>query len=119
VSPEEPRDSKTSLNIRLFKQEFSFYFFAEKSKPVDSLFIISDVNGNLVEYVLDVVIDTSKLANHKATNDTPIQLKITPKAQWSLQRFVASDELRYPLQPDNPLISNRFSTLSLTKTNKL
>jgi len=75
-------------------------------KPVNSLFVISDVNGNLVEYVLDVVIDTNKTPGNKPTNDSPIQLKITPKAQWPLQRFVSSDEIRYPLLSDNPLLHN-------------
>ena len=50
---------------------------------MNSLFIISDVNGNLVEYVLDVIIDTNKKVGSKTTNDSPIMLKITPKAQWS------------------------------------
>lgn len=76
----------------------------DRLKPVNSLFIISDVNGNLVEYVLDVIIDTNKKVGNKTTNDSPIMLKITPKAQWSLQRYVASDELRYPISLENPLI---------------
>jgi breast carcinoma-amplified sequence 3 len=42
----------------------------------------------------------------KASNDSPIHLKLTPKAQWPLQRYISSDELRYPLNYDNPLISN-------------
>lgn len=86
LSPEEPRD--------------------HRPKPVNSLFIISDVNGNLVEYTLDVMVDTSKAAGNKATNDSPILLKITPKAQWPLERFVASDEIKYPIESDNPLILN-------------
>ena len=83
-----------------------FFRFKDRLKPVNSLFVISDANGNLVEYVLDVVIDTSKTPGNKPTNDSPIQLKITPKAQWSLERFVSSDELRYPLLSDNPLLHN-------------
>lgn len=70
------------------------------------MFVISDVNGNLVEYVLDVIVDTSKMAGNKPTNDSPIQLRITPKAQWPLQRFITSDEVRYPIAGDNPLIWN-------------
>ena len=71
-------------------------------KPVNSLFAISDVNGSLVEFVLDVSIDTSK--GSRPTSDSPIQLKISPKAQWPLQRFVSSDEVRYPVKPDNSLL---------------
>jgi len=86
LSPEEPRDFN-------------------KLKPVNSLFVISDVNGNLVEFVLDVIVDKSKTGN-KVTNDSPIQLKITPKAQWPLQRLITSEEVNYPIQPDNPLLAN-------------
>lgn len=52
------------------------------------------------------MIDSNKAAGNKATNDSPILLKVIPKAQWPLQRIVATDELRYPIQPDNPLICN-------------
>ena len=89
LSPEEPRDY--SMN---------------RLKAAPSLFLISDVNGNLVEYVLEVLIDTSKTPGNKPTNDSPILLKITPKAQWPLQRLITSDEIRYPIQPDNPLVSH-------------
>lgn len=85
LSPEEPRD-------------------LYRLKPANSLFVISDVNGNLVEYVLDIVVDTSKSTGNKPTNDSPIQLKITPKAQWPLQRIISSDEINYPIQHDNPLV---------------
>lgn len=79
------------------------------------MFIISDVNGNLVEYVLDVLVDTSKSTNNKPTNDSPIQLKITPKAQWPLQRFISSDEVSYPIEMDNPLLMNDVYRNSLRK----
>ena len=104
------------------------FWYKDRLKPANSLFAISDVNGNLVEYVLDIIIDTSKTPGNKPTNDSPIQLKITAKAQWPLQRFVSSDELRYPLQPDNPLLfngsnnyinkklSNNYSSESTTPT---
>jgi hypothetical protein len=46
------------------------------------------------------------MAGNKPTNDSPIQLKLTPKAQWPLQRFISSDEVRYPISIDNPLLSN-------------
>jgi breast carcinoma-amplified sequence 3 len=84
----------------------NFICFLDRLKPANSLFIISDVNGNLVEYVLDVLVDTSKSTNNKPTNDSPIQLKITPKAQWPLQRFISSDEVSYPIEMDNPLLMN-------------
>jgi hypothetical protein len=89
LSPEEPRDY--SLN---------------RLKPASSLFVISDVNGNLVEYTLDVIIDTTKMPNNKPTNDSPVQLKLTPKAQWPLERFISSREVRYPIDNDNPLLLN-------------
>jgi breast carcinoma-amplified sequence 3 len=87
----------------------------DRLKPVSSLFVISDVNGNLVEYVLDVIVEKANASNAsnisganstKASNDSPIHLKLTPKAQWPLQRYISSDELRYPLHYDNPLINN-------------
>ena len=73
--------------------------------------MISDVNGNLVEYVLDVVVDTSKTSNsnNRPSNDSPVYLKLTPKAQWPLQRFISSEEVKCPLQSDNPLLVNGFS----------
>lgn len=46
------------------------------------------------------------MAGNKPTNDSPIQLRITPKAQWPLQRFITSDEVRYPVISDNPLVWN-------------
>lgn len=64
--------------------------------------------------MLDVIIDTSK--GNKPTNDSPIQLKITPKAQWPLQRYVSSDELRYPLLSDNPIMGY-FTSSSASSTN--
>lgn len=85
LTPDEPRD-------------------LYKLKPANSLFVISDANGNLVEYVLDIVVDTSKSIANKPTNDCPIQLKITPKAQWPLQRIITADEVNYPIQSDNPLL---------------
>ena len=76
----------------------------DRPKAANSLFVISDANGNLVEYVLDVIVDTSKTMGHKPTNDSPIQLRITSKAQWPLQRLISGDEVRYPIQADNPLL---------------
>ena len=73
------------------------------------------MNGNLVEYVLDVLVDTSKSTGNKPTNDSPIQLKITPKAQWPLQRFISSDEVSYPIEMDNPLLMNDIYRNSLRK----
>ena len=56
--------------------------------------------------MLDICVDATKSSGNKPTNDSPITLKLTPKAQWPLQRFISSDEVRYPIQPDNPLIIN-------------
>ena len=84
---------------------------------MNSLFAISDVNGSLVEFALDVVIDTSK--NSRPTNDSPIQLRITPKAQWPLQRFVSSEEIKYPIKTDNPLLFSNPSPSPSSHTNHL
>lgn len=54
--------------------------------------------------MLDVSVDMSKTGN-KRTNDSPIMLKVTPKAQWPLQRSIAINELKYPLFNDNPLLN--------------
>ncbi|CAF0706289.1 unnamed protein product [Brachionus calyciflorus] len=82
-------------------------------RPVNSLFVISDSNGNLVEYVLDVLIDTGK--NSKPSNDSPVMLKITPKAQWPLHRYISSDEQPYPILNDNPLCKNLPTRSALSK----
>lgn len=49
------------------------------------------------------------MAGNKPTNDSPIQLRITPKAQWPLQRFITSDEVRFPIAGDNPLLLSSSS----------
>lgn len=63
------------------------------------------------------MIDSNKAAGSKATNDSPILLKVIPKAQWSLQRIVATDELKYPIQPDNPLLCNNTHNLKKQRNN--
>jgi len=97
LTPDEPRD-------------------LYRLKPANSLFVISDANGNLVEYVLDIVVDTSKSIANKPTNDCPIQLKITPKAQWPLQRIITADEINFPIQSDNPLL--KIGSTNYTSSNK-
>jgi hypothetical protein len=97
LTPDEPRD-------------------LYRLKPANSLFVISDANGNLVEYVLDIVVDTSKSMANKPTNDCPIQLKITPKAQWPLQRIITADEVNFPIQSDNPLL--KIGSTNYTSSNK-
>jgi hypothetical protein len=73
----------------------------DRLRPVNSLFVFSNFNGNLCEYTLDVNIVKS---NNKITNDSPVQLKIQPKAQWPLQRLITSSEVNFKLRPDNPLL---------------
>lgn len=84
-----------------------------KLRPINSLFVISDINGNLVEYALDVVVDNGK--NAKPSNDSPIMLRITPKAKWPLNRFISNDEICYPIQSDNPLMKNLPTRSALSK----
>ena len=64
---------------------------------------------------MDVLVDTSKSTSNKPSNDSPIQLKIAPKAQWPLQRFISSGEVSYPIEIDNPLLMNDMYRNSLRK----
>ena len=84
-------------------QNSNFRSLKDRLKSVSSLFVISNTNGNLIEYVLEVNVDVTKTGN-KRTNDSPILLKVTPKAQWPLQRSISTSDAKYQLNVDNPLL---------------
>ncbi|RNA07828.1 breast carcinoma-amplified sequence 3 isoform X2 [Brachionus plicatilis] len=104
-------------SVSLFAESRGFlkstYHDPMKLKPVNSLFVISDINGNLVEYALDVVVDSGKTS--KPSNDSPVVLRISPKAQWPLNRFISNDEVPCPIQSDNPLMKNLPTRSALSK----
>uniref|UniRef100_A0AAR5PV04 BCAS3 WD40 domain-containing protein n=1 Tax=Dendroctonus ponderosae TaxID=77166 RepID=A0AAR5PV04_DENPD len=62
-------------------------------KPVESLFIMN-CHGNLVQYDLEPH-HASHIPKEKVCDDSPIELTVTAKAQWRLQR--------QPLSIDRPL----------------
>jgi hypothetical protein len=66
-----------------------------------------------------VLVDNSKSNpnTNKPSNDSPVYLKLTPKAQWPLQRFISSDESKFPLNSDNPLLTAGFSSQNSKKSN--
>ncbi|XP_074641601.1 BCAS3 microtubule associated cell migration factor-like isoform X2 [Tubulanus polymorphus] len=78
-----------------------------EKKSVESLFVMSHT-GNLVEYVLDPHL---KSGIDKATDDSPIEVTATAKAQWNLIRSINSPEMRPPLSTTNPLIIPYDSTM--------
>lgn len=120
LCPEEPRDFTKSkeISIVIDKQNvLKFVLNLDRLKPISSLFVISNTNGNLIEYVLEVNVDIAKTGN-KRTNDSPILLKITPKAQWPLQRSITTNEAKYQLNMDNPLLNMYKNINSLQQANE-
>lgn len=63
---------------------FLFVFFVEpcKSSAVDSLFVL-DLHGSLTEYVLE----PQAVKTVPQSDDTPLELITTARAQWSLTRY--------------------------------
>ena len=56
-----------------------------RSSPIDSLFIL-ELHGNLIEYVME----PHGMKTAPQSDDTPLELSTTPRAQWSLVRLVKS-----------------------------
>ncbi|XP_058444676.1 uncharacterized protein LOC131426178 isoform X2 [Malaya genurostris] len=77
-------------------------------KPMDSLFIIA-AHGALIQYDLDPKHATN-IPKEKVCDDTPIELEVEAKAQWTLQRQETncSSDIQPPLPLDNWLIKDRF-----------
>lgn len=70
-----------------------------KPPPVDSLFVMS-CHGNLIQYDLDPH-QISGVPKEKVCSETPIELTVTAKAQWFLQRQLGGDDLPPPMLPEN------------------
>ncbi|XP_055620763.1 uncharacterized protein LOC129765015 isoform X2 [Toxorhynchites rutilus septentrionalis] len=77
-------------------------------KPVDSLFIMA-AHGALIQYDLDPK-HVANIPKEKICDDTPIELEVEAKAQWTLQRqeSAAASDIQPPLSLDNWLIRDRF-----------
>ncbi|CAH1800471.1 unnamed protein product, partial [Owenia fusiformis] len=72
----------------------------EQKRAVDSLFILN-AYGVLSEYVLE---PKPKSGLDKVTEDSPIEVTETPRAQWILTRGASNSELKPPLLSNNPLL---------------
>ncbi|XP_065084761.1 breast carcinoma-amplified sequence 3 homolog isoform X2 [Ochlerotatus camptorhynchus] len=77
-------------------------------KPVDSLFIIA-AHGALIQYDLEPK-HTTNIPKEKVCDDTPIELEVEAKAQWTLQRqeSATANDIQPPLPLDNWLVKDRF-----------
>lgn len=78
------------------------------SKTVDSLFIIA-AHGALIQYDLEPK-HVANIPKEKVCDDTPIELEVEAKAQWTLQRQenASANDIQPPLPLDNWLIKDRF-----------
>ncbi|CAG9856672.1 unnamed protein product [Phyllotreta striolata] len=72
---------------------------AKQPRPVDSLFIVS-CHGTLVQYDLDPH-QLSHVPKERVSGDTPIELTVTRKAQWLLQRKTGTSDLVPPMTKEN------------------
>ncbi|XP_021701305.1 breast carcinoma-amplified sequence 3 homolog isoform X2 [Aedes aegypti] len=77
-------------------------------KPVDSLFIIA-AHGALIQYDLEPK-HAATIPKEKVCDDTPIELEVEAKAQWTLQRQECANasDIQPPLPLDNWLVKDRF-----------
>ncbi|XP_062537036.1 breast carcinoma-amplified sequence 3 homolog isoform X3 [Armigeres subalbatus] len=77
-------------------------------KPVDSLFIIA-AHGALIQYDLEPKHATN-IPKEKVCDDTPIELEVEARAQWTLQRQESANanDIQPPLPLDNWLVKDRF-----------
>ncbi|XP_018572462.1 breast carcinoma-amplified sequence 3 homolog isoform X2 [Anoplophora glabripennis] len=71
----------------------------KQSKPVESLFIMS-CYGILVQYDLEPH-QSSSVPKEKVCSDTPIELAVSARAQWLVQRQPNSPELPLPMTQEN------------------
>ncbi|KAL1505720.1 hypothetical protein ABEB36_005219 [Hypothenemus hampei] len=78
----------------------------KSAKPVESLFIMN-CHGNLVQYDLEPH-PASHIPKEKICDDTPIELIVSAKAQWRLQR--------QPTSIDRPLPLSRQSLIFVSST---
>lgn len=74
-----------------------------RSSPVDSLFVL-DLHGNLTEYVLE----PQAVKTVPQSDDTPLNLSTTGRAQWTLARCVTWPESKSPVIKDVGLLLGRL-----------
>lgn len=83
-------------------------------KPVESIFIIN-CHGILVQYDLDPH-HSLVIPKERICDDTPIELTVTAKAQWVLQRQPGSVDVPLPLSSEKLiLIVNDYPRVRKTK----
>ena len=63
----------------------SFFLLLDIERAVESLYIMT-WTGLLTEYILS---PHAKSGLDKVTDDTPLEMTETPRAQWSLGRYVS------------------------------
>lgn len=70
-----------------------------QTKAVEALFVMSG-HGNLIQYDLDPH-PIGSMPKEKLCDDTPIELTVSAKAQWILQRDPNSSDTQLPLSIEN------------------
>ncbi|XP_044255626.1 breast carcinoma-amplified sequence 3 homolog isoform X2 [Tribolium madens] len=68
-------------------------------KPVESLFVNS-CYGTLIQYDLEPH-PLSSIPKERVCNDTPIELQVCAKAQWSLHRRLYTADIPLPMSEEN------------------
>lgn len=76
----------------------------KQRRPVESLFVISS-HGTLIQYDLEPKHATN-IHKDRVCDDTPIELKVSAKAQWNLQRHTTSCDIQAPLSMENMLMNS-------------
>lgn len=74
----------------------------KQRRPVESLFVIS-CHGTLLQYDLEPK-HAVNVPKERVCDDTPIELKVNARAQWTLQRQPNSTDIQAPLATDNLLL---------------
>lgn len=67
-------------------------------KPVESVFIMS-CHGMLIQYDLEPH-QASNIPKEKVCSETPIELTVTAKAQWLIERLPSATDLVPPMAPN-------------------
>ncbi|XP_060532300.1 breast carcinoma-amplified sequence 3 homolog [Cylas formicarius] len=87
---------------------------SKQVKAVESLFIMS-CHGNLVQYDLEPQ-HVAHIPKERVCDDSPIELMVSAKAQWTLQRRTFSVDIPLPLPADS--LKYVSQSVPLTKTKK-
>lgn len=88
----------------------------QQAKPVESLFIMS-CHGSLIQYDLEPR-PIGSMPKERICDDTPIELHVSAKAQWILQRQPNGIDIQLPLTLDNlNLVTHEISPFKHNKPN--